>query len=158
MKKIKLTVEQARELYGKDKTMDELLLANFSKDELVGLPKSWEELGKITGYFIEENCRIKGIRNAHTFNNTKNIFRTEKQAKSALAMAQLSQLMAVYNRDWVVDWNNHDQYKHILRRGGNNIQMDTVVSLYGFLAFKTANLRDQFLDNFRPLIEEYFMI
>ena len=29
---------------------------------------------------------------------------------------------------------------------------------YHFLTFKTAELRDEFLKNFEPLIKEYFMI
>ena len=84
--------------------MDELLLANFSKEELTKkeLPKSWNELKEIKGYFIsEEDSSIDDyISGGNRKDYELSVYATEKQARSALAMAQLSQLMAVYNDGW----------------------------------------------------------
>ena len=71
---------------------------------------------KIKGYFIDhdESSIIFFDSEENQFTDDyeigsdfKNIFKTEKQAKSALAYAQLTQLMALpeYNGDWVPDWD-----------------------------------------------------
>ena len=66
MKTITLTLEQARSMYKKDATMDELILANFSKEELEKkeLPKNWEELEVIDGYFINSSGKASNILSA----------------------------------------------------------------------------------------------
>lgn len=43
-KTIELTLEQARELLGKDYAMDVLIRANFTDDELKGRVARWEDL------------------------------------------------------------------------------------------------------------------
>lgn len=164
-KTIKLSLEQARKMYKKSPEMDKLLLANFSKEELTKkeLPKSWDEIGIIDGYYIDCGKDYGKIKAAEWEVDTRthkfyHRFATEKQAKSALAMAQLSQLMAVYNDGWEPDWNDNAQMKFGLERDSYRILSNYYCSTYYFLAFKSAELRDKFLKNFEPLIKEYFMI
>jgi len=163
-KNIILTLDQARKMYGKNTELDVLLLANFTKDELTkkDLPKSWDEIKVQFGYklsnvldgFVETCPKLC----SSTYNN-KGIFATKKQAKSALAMAQLSQLMAVYNDGWEFDPDGSEKNAgYAITRQTNKIGKDMFFAGYGFLAFKTAELRDEFLKNFEPLIKEYFMI
>ena len=163
-KTIKLSLDQARKMYGKNPEMDELLLANFSKEELTKkeLPKSWEELPEVVGYFIGGDSEIKlcskeSIGSKTKYTNKSN-FATEKQAKSALAAAQLSQLMAVYNDGWEHSWETSSSYVYVIYRQNNNIKADSFASNYCFLNFRSSAIRDEFLKNFKPLIKEYFMI
>lgn len=156
---IGITVEQARELLGKNSELDTIIKANFTEEELnpkPKLPKSWVELKTVEGYFIKEHSNIVPGYPCSTIENNKNVFATEKQAKSALAMAQLSQLMKVYNDGWVADWNNEDQIKYVIERLNNSIRSNDYCVSYYFLSFKTAELRDEFLKNFELLIKEYF--
>jgi hypothetical protein len=160
-KQIELSVEKARQLYGKNPEMNELLLANFTKDELtkIELPKSWKELERINGYYIDYT--VNKIFNTKTFGSKtpqECVFVTLKQALSALAMAQLSQLMAVYNDGWEPDWHDSQCTKYVLERKGSSINTNTYNSYYYFLAFKTAKLRDEFVKNFEPLIRQYFIM
>ena len=166
-KTIKLSLDQARKMYGKNPEMDELLLANFSKEELTKkeLPKSWNEARPTSGYKITYNSYGTIITKLPEFNHSKYdckaIFATEKQARSALAMAQLSQLMAVYNDGW--EYNPDGNFKntsraYVLIRKHNGIKQDYFENNWAFLAFKSAEIRDEFLKNFEPLIKEYFMI
>lgn len=163
-KTITLSLDKARKMYGKNPEMDELLLANFSKDELTKkeLPKTWKEINRVAGYFIASDGTICETR-SDTYsdpilNDNKRNFATEKQAKSALAMAQLSQLIAVYNDGWEPDWGNANMEKRCISRSRNFILATTYRDSYQFLAFKNCELRDEFLKNFEPLIKEYFMI
>ena len=88
----------------------------------------------------------------------KNVFATKKQAKSAVVMAQLSQLMKVYNGGWEADWYNVNIIKYCIGRKYNNILRNNYTFTYQFLAFKTPEIRDEFLKNFEPLIRQYFML
>ncbi len=154
-RKIKLTLEQAREMYGKNESLDKMLLANFPE---LGVKKvvKWEDLGEISGWFVNVNCSIKEMLRLNTnFVSNRNVFATESQAKSALAMAQLSQLMKNVNGDWVADWDK-DENKHVIRRAMNNIGICTAMNWYHFLSFPTAAIRDQFLSDHKQLIKTYF--
>jgi hypothetical protein len=147
-KQIKLTAEKAKSMLGKSTEMDELLKAHFTLEELglkKDLPKSWSELGMINGWYVADNSEIRTVTKNSNFVD-RNIFKTGKQAESALAMAQLSQLMDVYNDGWVP--NNVPGH----RKEGYFIGENK------FLAFKSAEIRDEFLKNFEPLIRKYFML
>lgn len=157
-KTIKLSLDQAKKMYGKSPEMDELLLANFSKEELTKkeLPKGFSDLKITPGYYITSQAKIDMSPGTGRFINT---FATEKQARSALSMAQLSQLMAVYNDGWEFIPNCLEESRgHVITRSGNQITTGNSLVEWSFLAFKSAEIRDEFLKNFKPLIKEYFMI
>lgn len=153
MKTITLTLDQARSMYKKDPTMDKLILANFTKEELEKkeLPKSWEELDIVKGYCLGPD-KVYATEN---LSHIKSIFATESQAKSALAMAQLSQLMKVYNDGEELSWSTAKCKYCIMRESKYIVKID-VMATYHFLSFKSAELRDEFLENFEELIKEYF--
>jgi len=163
-KTITLSLDKAKKMYGKSPEMDELLLANFTKDELnkKELPKSWSKLKYISGFYLSQFSVIcdtnnESIKDKPADFQNYNIFATEKQAKSALAMAQLSQLMAVYNDGWEADFEDSNN-KYCIERTYKRIIKTIHICNYSFLAFKSEKLRDEFLRNFEPLIKEYFMI
>lgn len=159
MKNIQLSVEQARELLGKNPEIDKIIRANFTEEELFPkptLPKSWEELRTVDGYFINPYSAIVEIGCLSTYCFAKNTFATEKQAQSALAMAQLSQLIKVYNGGWVADYNDNDQPKYAIIRYGDKLKSDYFYDTFNFISLRTSELRDEFLKNFEPLIKQYF--
>lgn len=160
-KTLTITLDKAREIYGKSKEMDELLLANFSKEDLEKskLPTKWEDLKEVNGYYLTDVGSIqKCVSPKIARSDFKHRFATEKQAKSALAMAQLSQLMAIYNDGWEADWNNTNETKYVIRANNNILFSDYYSTIVNFLAFKSAAVRNEFMKNFKSLIKEYFMI
>lgn len=119
------------------------------------LPKSWEELGGVHGYYISTDSELEmGV--VSDINN-QNTFATKNQARSALAMAQLSQLMKVYNDGWVPDWSDNES-KYVINYFDHYIDRDYVLHSASFLAFKTEALCTLFLENFPDLIKEYFLM
>ena len=46
------------------------------------------------GYYIDVNCSIQKTGRCSNMEHNRNVFATKKQAKSALAMARISQIMA----------------------------------------------------------------
>ena len=92
---------------------------------------------------------------------TKDTFATEKQAKSALAMAQISQIMANDERFGGVvtnlEWNDVTMTKRcIIRCGKNLIAYDSELN-YQFLAFHTEEQRELFIEENEDLVKDYLM-
>lgn len=114
---------------------------------------------KINGYYISSDATIYNYDNGVLCRNSYNVFATEKQAKSALAMARISQIIANDNRFGGVitdkEWN-HDKKYTILRRG-NNLGIETRYC-YEYLAFHTNEQAELFLKENEDLIKMYYMI
>jgi hypothetical protein len=159
-KNVTLTLEDARKLYNSgNENFKVLALSAFTQKELEDtLPKSWEELREIQGYYIDYNSEIEDLKTEDVHESHKNVFKTKKQALSALAMAQLSQLMYIYNDGWEPDWDNNDIYKQCIRRAGENIDIVDFTYSYSFLTFKTKEIAEEFLKNFEELIKQYYML
>jgi len=155
-KSIKLTLEQARELLGKDETMDTLIRANFTEDELKPRVKRWEDLTNIDGWYVSTPSSIYEV-DCLPDEDSKNIFKKKTQAEGVLAMAQLSQLMADINGDWVPDWED-DTNKYIIYQYEGKAYKDFSYYESYFLVFKTEEIRDQFYDDHIELINEFFKI
>lgn len=90
---------------------------------------------------------------------TEDIARSEKVAKSMLAMAMISQLMSYYGGEITNDeWKRRRRDWFIIYREGNKIACGSFNILYFFLAFHTAEQRDEFLKYNEQLVKDYLMI
>lgn len=127
--------------------------------------KIWRELGAIiSGYYIDDDSKITERPRSDQYyycSSNYNIFATEKQAKSALAMARISQIMAnderfggpVTDQEW-----QEPKTKYIIQRVRNHIDIDGYSHMYSFLAFHTREQRDLFLKENEDLVKDYLMI
>ena len=124
--------------------------------------KRWrdDKMATVQGCWITGNSDIA----YHTGFNTKlnyNLFKTTKQAKSALAMARISQIMANDDRFGGVvtdeEWNGGD-FKYTIERCENTINKDYHTSVWRFLAFHTEKQRDLFLSENEDLVKDYLMV
>ena len=91
-------------------------------------------------------------------NADRNVFKTKKQAKSALAYAQITQLMALpcYNGDWIPDLGNESLDKYTLIRRGNEIELILRNDTFAPISFKSKEVRESFLENHEDLLRQYF--
>jgi len=125
--------------------------------------KRWrdDEEEYITGCYIEVNSEILPVMEQNTSSNY-NVFATRKQAKSALAMARISQIMANDERFGGVitneEWCNNNMKKYIIVRRDNCIVKYVYFYYYYFLAFHTKEQRDLFLEENEDLVKDYLMI
>ena len=92
-----------------------------------------------------------------------NMFATKKQAKSALAMAQISQIMANDKRFGGIvtdeEWEDTDLEKYVILRTNMNAACNGIAHYnYSFLAFHTEEQRDLFLKENEDLVKDYLMI
>lgn len=123
------------------------------------LPKTWEEFCEThptvkKEYYVTSASRISSVCDNPRFSeDDRNLLPSEELAEAMLALCQLIQLRDCYNDGWIPDWNNDDEHKHTIRQYKNTIVTDYQLISSRILAFKTAELRDQFLENFKDLIE-----
>ena len=126
--------------------------------------KRWRDniKAQFDGYFITSNADIINTHNMYNIENAYNVFATEKQAKSSLAMSRISQIMANDERFGGVvsdeEWKNRDIEKYCIIRFGDTINHDINFNVYSFLAFHTKQQRDLFLEENEDLIRDYLML
>lgn len=119
-------------------------------------PKLWEDVfwaKPISGFDIK--LYNSDIRSATS--REKALFKTKKQAASALAYAQLTQLMALpcYNGDWTPNWDDLSQQKYFIIRLKSDLVKINFSSYFCFLAFKSEKVRDEFYNNHMDLIKQF---
>ncbi len=157
MKQVNLPLEVAKKMWvSANECIRDFALANYTKEELEAkeLPKSFEELNTIRGFYTNASASTSTATSADaSHRDNKNIFATKEQAEASIALAQLSQLMVVYNDGWIPDWSS-DSAKYVIVCHNNAITHDYYQRAQKFLAFKTKELRDEFLKNFKDLIEQ----
>ena len=122
-------------------------------------PKSWEDAfwtNPISGFDI----RLCNVEMRSATGHKKIIFKTKKQAASALAYAQLTQLMALpcYNGDWTLDWDCKNQEKYCIKRLKYDIVKLDYSGYFSFLAFKSEKVRDEFFNNHIDLIRQFYQL
>ena len=135
-----------------DKVEDNKIIIKEIKKEL---PKTWEEcIAKINDLeYISGNGNIKeshfnvGAASAHINDIPIGL------GKPMLALCQLLVCREVYRQGWKPDWTD-DKIKYCIEQDGNYIIKETHTIIAKVLSFQSEEIRDEFLENFRDLIEE----
>lgn len=120
--------------------------------ETKDLPKRWEDLMGVSGCYVDSNSKVEVFRGCFTKDETKNVFPTRAEAEACLALSQLCQLRDRYNDGWKPDWKDDTAVKYCIGVLSDCICPIENERFVKVLAFKTAELRDEFLDNFRDLL------
>lgn len=116
------------------------------------LPTKWEEVSHYSG------CLTDGI-----FYSTMPIrpsitnmvaWPTREYAKASIALCKLIRLRDIYNDGWIPDWSNPSKEKYNIYFYANKIECGIACWSQRVLSFKSEELRDEFLKNFKELIEE----
>ena len=149
----------------KDINLEEYEISEQKDKEIIVLKKKkskypkWLDLERLSGYYITDNCSIRPATNIIANGENKNIFLTEKHAKSALAMAQISQLIPFYGGEITdEEWKDSGMKKYAIMRDGSEVKCVVCYLNYDFLAFHTEEQRDMFLENNEQLVKDYLMI
>ena len=156
---IKVDIVTARKWYnGSDDSLKTLALQAFSESELKNNVKVWKDLfnapKNYKGCYIQSDSLL-GLR-VILSNRDKCVFVDDKHAKSALAMAQISQLIPYYTEpiarnegNWVIIADGHGDFI---------TQQYNYKSNPNILRFKTIEQANDFLNNNEQLVRDYFMI
>ena len=155
MKTIKIDKATAeRWLQSEVQELKDLALQTYPELGKKELPKTWQELEKISGYYVQGNSEIVKSSNYYAEDGNQNIFATKDQAEASIALAMLSQLREVYRAGWKPDWTDGYQGKYCIDFFKNKIETNVYARLGSFLSFQSEEIQDLFLENFRELIEK----
>ena len=123
------------------------------------LPKTWEEFCKLNKtneneYYLNTISRIvKAEINERHIYNDRNVLPNKQAVEQHLAFMQLHQLRDCYRQGWIPDWkNNYPKYSII--RKDKQYSIAYYLSTPCFLSFPTCEIAEEFLNNFRDLIEQ----
>ena len=122
-------------------------------------PKSWEEAfvgNNVYGYWVGSSGEIR-VADRIALRGDKNTFKYEEQAESMLAYAQLTQLMALpcFNGDWKPKWTNVE-LKYFIYSDGEKLVIGNCYSYHKFLAFRSREKAEIFLELYKELINVFF--
>ena len=146
-KELNIIAPEGYEIDKENSTFEKIVFKKTSNN----LPKTWEELKNIYGYYISSSSEITPSSVINASNYTKNIFPTKELAEAVLVLAQLLQLRDKYNGDNKGFIYNKDNY--CITFVHNRIEKSVYFYSQRVLAFRTKELRDEFYDNFKELIE-----
>ena len=126
------------------------------KEDKKYLPKTWEEcIAKIKDLeYIDSNGDIVKIYfNVSIASKHINDIPVGL-GKPMLAFMQLLVCREIYRQGWKPDWTNANENKYCIMNDLNKIKASINAYLSTVLSFQSAEIRDEFLENFRDLIEE----
>ena len=142
-----------KEIQLSDETVREFKKQFGIEDEL---PKTWEDLGVISGWYVNSQAEVKFSGKSAYNNELRDIFPTRAEAEASIALAQLCQFRDRYNGEPIDEWCNwkDGKTKYIIHFVRGELLRDNAYGYSHILVFKTAELRDRFLENFKDLIEQ----
>ena len=151
-KEFKIQAPEGYEIDKEKSTFENIVFKKIENE----LPKNWCDLKFIKGFFVNGESEIKEINEAHdkilAIEGNRNIFPTKEEAEACIALSQLCQLRDRYNDGWKPDYKDNN-VKYLLYYWGDTITKSRTTGASNLLVFKTEELRDKFLENFRDLIE-----
>lgn len=149
-KEMKIQVPEGYEIDKEKSTFENIVFKKIERK----LPKKWEDLKIISGFYVCSSSNVHEVRNNSAKDKCdKNIFPTKEEVEACVALAQLCQLRDRYNDGWKPDWEDDGEIKHCIEFFKGKIEKECHYVTKRVLCFKTQELRDKFLENFRDLIE-----
>ena len=134
------------------------------------LPKTWEEYCEramidenevviFDGYLDRPTIIQKGfIRGSRNPIEHKKLLPSEEVARQFVALMQLYRLRDYYRQGWVPDWEDNSSCKYTIVQKLTIKGIQHIVACHHttpcFLSFPTYKLSEEFLTNFRDLIEQ----
>ena len=150
---IEIPLDTAKRWYKQGGELKEIALGAFSEKELIGdgLPKTWDEYCAKHG---DMGVIIKASLGTAYVALNKQVFSDYKQAQAHIAKMKLHLLRDEYRQGWLPEWMDYEQDKYVIQKFID----EYVIRLYNttsyFLSFQDDERANEFLTNFRELIEQ----
>lgn len=153
-KEVKITIPEGYEIDKENSTFEHI---KFKKIHKVNI---WKDINFIEGSVIHSDSNIHSVSICIRENVDKNIFSSEKHAKSALALAQLSQLMPYYGGEITNEEWKRDDFKFTIVSYNDELKLFTHVDSKVLVAFHTEAQRTRFMsfpENIQLVKDLYMM-
>ena len=147
-------------VYNEETQEVEIKKVELPKYDIKFFPKTWEDFCSTYSVkneqecFIDENSEICIFSLRHRNSKVgRNLLPNVKIAKAFLALMQLIQLRDCYRQGWTPDWKDEkNKFSIEIIDGEITTYWDNRRSR--ILSFQSIEVRDEFLNNFRVLIEQ----
>ena len=122
-------------------------------------PKTWEEfceqnaIKRSECYLDTSSCIIDMWDGKRDISSDRNVLPNKQATEAHLALMQLHQLRDCYREGWEPDWNN-DCNKYIIVKNRDKYVVFGGNWTNQFLSFQDRERAEEFLTNFRELIEK----
>ena len=122
-------------------------------------PKTWEEfceqnaIKRSECYLDTSSCIIDMWDGKRDISSDRNVLPNKQATEAHLALMQLHQLRDCYREGWEPNWNN-DCNKYIIVKNRDKYVVFGGNWTNQFLSFQDRERAEEFLDNFRELIEQ----
>lgn len=150
MKELIVDIPEGYEIDKEKSTFEKIV---FKKK--VSIVNCWEDINDIDGTFISSHSELTNLGSIPNAHYNRNVFLNEKYAKSALALAQISQLLPYY--DAYLSWN-YNKWKWCIIKKSNKITIEKFYTTYHLLSFNTREEAERFLKYNEQLVKDYLMI
>ena len=149
---IELSLDTARRWYEQGGELKEMALGAFDEKKLIDyrLPKTWEEYRKMKG---DEGVKANAALN-FAYTSINSAFPDYHDTQKHIALMKLHLLRDEYRIGWVPEWGNIDESKFVIEMVENELTVENYGITRHFLAFQDKKTANEFLTNFRDLIEE----
>ena len=123
------------------------------------LPKTWEEfceqnaIKRSECYLDTSSCIIDMWDGKRDISSDRNVLPNKQATEAHLALMQLHQLRDCYREGWEPNWNN-DCNKYIIVKNRDKYVVFGGNWTNQFLSFQDRERAEEFLTNFRELIEQ----
>ena len=151
-RQIELSLDTAKRLYEQGGEYRDIALTAFKEHELIGdrLPKTWDEYCAKHG---DMGVIIKASLGTAYVALNKHVFSDYKQAHAHITKMKLHLLRDEYRQGWLPDWEDENQDKYVILSSKGERYVAYCQSISRFLAFQDKKRANEFLTNFRELIE-----
>lgn len=148
MKHFKIQVPEGYEIDQEKSTFEEIVFKPTN-------PKpEWKDFGHIDGWYISSDSTVVASSSYVTSgDHNKNTWPSKKEAEACLALSQLCQWRDKYNEGWKPDWTDFSEYKYVIVMNRGKIEPSINCTTSKVLAFKSQDILNKFLEDFRDLIE-----
>ena len=152
-RQIEISLDTARRLYEQGGEYRDIALTAFKEHELIGdrLPKTWDEYCAKHG---DMGVIIKASLGTAYVALNKHVFSDYKQAQAHITKMKLHLLRDEYRRGWKPDWRVGNSGKYVIESSEGECYVVKYKHISSFLAFQDEKIANEFLTNFRDLIEE----
>lgn len=159
MEEIKINIPEGYEVDKENSTFE---CIKFKKKIEVN---TWQDIPKLQGFYILEDSTIKELdpvyHNTRAMRENTNVFINRKYAKSALALAQISQLMPYYSGEITEEeWKNVRLKKYGVLFYNSKITTNIYYDTKQMIGFHTEEQLNRFLsfpENIQ-LVKDLYMV
>ena len=111
------------------------------------LPKTWES-------FIEIMDKYHSKSGGFPVEVPKGLIDSYPTLNQIVAVLKLKQLRDYYNNYWHCNWSDEYEKNAVIIRSHNELKVYAEWAITTFLTFKSLELANEFLTNFKDLIEQ----